>query len=135
MRYFICPLDGKNPGSASFLGIPAEKTERIISSNREQKTVCETENGDEYISLPVLLGQKDFVPPHGVILKTDNSGKTILLTPKIDIDTEIPEEGIHKLPEALSVILKAFRGAFCSDKKIIFILDTEKLLLSIRRQP
>jgi hypothetical protein len=125
-KYFICALGRIN------LGIPAEKTERIISVTRIQDAVCETENQEVFISLPALLKQKDRTAPHGIVLKaigsqTLNTTKTILLTPKIDAELDIPEENIHSLPRAMGGAYRHFRGAYCTGTNIILILNPEKL--------
>ena len=130
MKYFICALD---TSSGRFnLGIPAEQTERIVSVTRTQDVICETENQETFISLPALLRQKDKAAPHGVVLK-QRAGqapdkKIILLTPKIDVELEIPEENIRGLPRAMDGAYRNFRGAYCADKNIILILAPEKLL-------
>jgi len=122
-KYFICALGGIN------LGIPAEQTERIVSVTRKQDAVCETENQESFISLPALLRQKDKTAPHGIVLKPagGQATKTTLLTPKIDAEIEIPEENIHGLPRAMDGAYKYFKGAYCADKKVILILNPEKL--------
>jgi chemotaxis signal transduction protein len=53
--------------------------------------------------------------------------KTILLTPKVDIDLEIPEENIRGLPASFSGWSKYFRGACFNDQGVILILDPQKL--------
>ena len=125
MKYFICPLDKIN------LGIPAEQTERIIPVTRVQNAVHESENQEAFISLPVLFQQKDTAAPHGVVLKPSflpaGTGKTVLLTPRIDIDLEIPEENIHRLPEAFAGQFRYFRGACFNSQNLILILNPEKL--------
>jgi len=126
LKYFICALDKVN------LGIPAEQTERIIQATRVQDAICETENQEVFISLPVLLRQEGSAAPHGIVLKskTGNSSsvKTVLLTPRIDVELEIPEENIHSLPEALGGLFRYFRGAYCTDQNMILILNPEKLI-------
>jgi hypothetical protein len=116
------------------VGIPAEQTERIITVTRIQDAVCETENQEVFISLPALLRQKETAAPHGVVLKPlvpesqpPNTMKTILLTPKIDAEQEIPEEDIHGLPRAMDRSYRHFRGAYCTDQNVILVLDTKKL--------
>jgi hypothetical protein len=125
LKYFICALDKIN------VGIPAGQTERIIQVTRVQCAVRETENQEVFISLPVLFQQKDNAAPHGLVLKSDNteqSGfKTVLMTPPIDAELEIPEDDIYNLPKALSGVFKFFRGAYCTDQNVILILDPEKL--------
>jgi chemotaxis signal transduction protein len=110
-------------------------TERIIAVTRIQNAVCETENQEVFISLPVLLRQKETAAPHGIILKTSvitsqpvNTAKTTLLTPKIDAEMEIPEEGIHSLPKVMDGMYRYFRGAYCTGQNVILILNPEKLL-------
>ena len=123
MKYFICSLGRIN------LGIPTGQTGRIVSVNRIQDAVCETENQEIFISLPALLGQKDKIAPHGIVLKTSEgrTTKTTLLTPKIDSELEIPEEDIRSLPRAMDGAYRHFRGAYCTGTNIILILNPEKL--------
>jgi len=119
------------------LGIPSERTERIISVTRQQEAVCETENGEVYISLPALLRQKDRTAPHGIVLKSGAGAggpppagaamKTILLTPKIDAELEIPEDAVRGLPKAMTGVYMHFKGAYCTDKNIILLLNPENL--------
>jgi chemotaxis signal transduction protein len=119
------------------LGIPAEQTERIIPVTRVQGAICETENKEVFISLPALFQQKDPAAPHGVVLKSSVAGtsagadKTVLLTPRIDVEMEIPEEHIHSLPEVLAGLFRNFRGAYCTGQNVVLILNPEKLLGSI----
>jgi len=108
-------------------------TERIIAVTRIQGAVCETENQEVFISLPALMRQKETAAPHGVVLKplkSVNAAKTILLTPKIDAELEIPEEDIRSLPRAMDGVYRYFRGAYCTDQNVILILAPEKLLES-----
>jgi hypothetical protein len=111
------------------LGIPAEQTERIIAITRKQTAVYETDNGEAFISLSVLLNI-DVPAPHGLILKNLATGtaKTMLLAPRIDIDLEIPEEGIQQMPKAISGMFRYIRGVYFNDNNAIFILNLEKLI-------
>ena len=126
MKYFICAADGMN------LAIPAERTERVIPVSRTQTTLCETEDRNIFISLPVLLKLKDSCAPHGIVLKAGAGEqiKTVLLVPKIDIDLEIPEESIFKLPEALGDLSVYFKGACFINQNAFLILDPDKLIKS-----
>ena len=142
MKYFICALEKIS------LGIPAEITERIIPVTRVQTAVYQTEDQTAFISLPVLLQHKDSATPHGVVFKPAASGnaiKIVLLTPRIDIDLEIPEEDIHALPEAFTGLFGYFRGAYFPGKEsrspasegivrdsVILILNTEKIMETMR---
>ena len=129
MKYFVCPLDKIN------LGIPAEQTERIIPNTRVQNNVHESENQETFISLPMLFHQKEAAAPHGLVLKNKGAqgagsdAKTILLAPRIDIDIEIPEEEIHKLPEAFAGVFSFITGACFTGKgeNLILILSPKKL--------
>jgi hypothetical protein len=109
------------------LGIPAERTEKIISVTRVQEAVRETENQEVFISLPALLRQKDSFAPHGIVLKSDTAAKTTLLTPRIDAELEIPEEDIRSLPKIMGGAYRHFRGAYCTGQNVIFVLAPEKL--------
>ena len=132
MKYFICALDTVH------IGIPAERTERIIPVTRVQTAVYETENQEAFVSLPALFRQKDTAAPHGVVLKSGAESlaagavKTVLLTPRIDIDLEIPEESIHGLPEALAGMFRYFRGACFNGQGVILILNPVKLVEGLR---
>ena len=123
MKYFICALDTLT------LGIPAEQTERIIPVTRVQTSVTENENGQAFISIPALFKQKENSAPHGLVLKSAPS-KTVLLTPRIDIDLEIPEESIRPLPETFSGLYPFIRGVFFTgnSEKMILIFDPKKLM-------
>jgi hypothetical protein len=113
------------------LAIPAEQTERIIKVTRAQNAIRETENQEVFISLPALFQQKDISAPHGIVLKSKagepSAFTTVLLTTPVDLEQEIHEEEIYNLPKALSGVFKFFRGAYCTDKNMILILDPEKL--------
>jgi len=131
VKYFICAL-GSALGKIN-IGIPAEMTERIIAVTRIQDAVCETENQEVFISLPALMRQKETAAPHGILLKppahaSKSVNATTLLTPKIDAEMEIPEEDIHSLPKAMDGIYRHFRGAYCTGKNVILILNPEKIL-------
>ena len=128
MKYFICALDGKHWNSTSYLGIPAEQTERLIPADRTQTVVYETDNEEAFILLPALFDLKDRDAPHGLILKNAPRIKTILLSPRIENEMEIPPQEIHQLPDALSAMHTYFTGIFFTDDKVILILDPEKLL-------
>ncbi|MCL2044533.1 MAG: hypothetical protein FWG89_10380 [Treponema sp.] len=116
MKFFICALDG------ICLGIPAEQTEKLISA---PQSPADTE---VLISLPNVFHLKNTDAPHGIVLKSDGPVTTVLLTPKIDIELEIPDENIFPLPQALMGQLQYFTGACFSDHTLILILNTVKLM-------
>ena len=142
------------------MGIPSEQIQRIIPVTRAQTKVFETENEDAFISIPALFHKKGaatvrpFGPfadrmdsmganapgvvhaaPHALVLKSKSAafnwtGSTMLLSPKIDVELEIPEEKIRALPKAFAGLFSFFRGACFADGSynMIFILDLEKLI-------
>ena len=122
MKYFICPIYRIS------LGIPAEQTLRIITLNRNQTSIFENDNEDTFISLPVLLKQKDTTSPHGIVLKSEKPGKTVLMVPRVEIDLEIPEENIQRLPEVFSDFFRYFKGIYFNGDNSILILNPEKLM-------
>ena len=121
------------------MGIPAEQTERIVPVTREQTSIIESENQETFISLPALFRQKDITAPHGLILKAAEKSpaagplaKTMLLTPRIDIELEIPEENIRRLPEVFTGLFSCFRGiCFTNSENMVLILDLKKLTESL----
>jgi hypothetical protein len=125
MKYFVCALGKTN------IGIPSRQTQQIISVTGAGG--AENENQSVFISLPELFQQKD-AAHHGLVLKTSAGEpykvRTVLLTPKIDAELEIPEEDIHSLPKAMSGVYRHFTGAYCADQKIILILNPEKIIES-----
>jgi len=137
MKCFVCALDRIH------VGIPAERTERLVQSARVQTAVYETENQEAFISLPLLFRQKE-PAPHGVVLKaaplpegaagagTDSGLKTMLLTPRIDKELELPDQAIYQLPEAFEGPFRYFSGACFNAQDVIFILNPLKLMEGMR---
>jgi hypothetical protein len=126
MKFFICSLEGV------LLGIPAGDTERIIPSPRVQNTLCETDTGGTYISLPALF-KKSLSTPHGMIVKTMDLQRTlILLVPRIDTDLDIPGDKIRSLPAVLAGAFPCFRETCFIEKDMILLLNTEKLVQMIQ---
>ena len=127
MKYFLCMF------GTVYLGIPSERTERVISVFRKQSSVCEIENQDVIISLPLLFGRADLSAPHGIVLKTDNEKRTpVLLAPPLDIDLEIPEENIFTVPKTFEKMLRYCNGACFINKdqkeRLVLTLSIEKIL-------
>jgi hypothetical protein len=110
------------------IGIPADRTGRIIPAFRKQDHLFETEGNESFISLPVLLKKKFLPAPHGVVLKNARGNRGILLVPRIDTDVEVPEKSIYPLPGAIAGALSCFSGIFFAGNDMILILDTEKLV-------
>jgi hypothetical protein len=124
LKYFICAMGKTN------IGIPSSQTQQIISIANANGA----ENQSVFISLPELFQQKDTAAPHGLILKSSAGEpyktRTVLLTPKIDAELEIPEEDIHSLPKTMAGVYRYFTGAYCADQKIILIFNPEKIIES-----
>ena len=114
MKYFACPLKEFS------LGFPANLTDRIIYAPED---AAGRETAETYITVPELLSLKDTASPHGIVLKPECGDKTVLLVPRIDLEIEIPEENIHKLPEAFSERLRIIRGISFTERNMILILD------------
>jgi len=109
------------------IGIPSERTERIITLNRDQNSICESENGEYFISIPALF-KLEHCAAHGLVLKSTNGeDRIVLMLPKIDIELEIPDENIYNLPNVLAGNFKYFCGTCFTDNKPVLILNTNKL--------
>ena len=135
MKYFICTLEppakaqGKSsPPEAIQLAIPTTHTERIIPVTKIQAAGYETGDEGVSVSLPVLFQQQSAPTPHGVVLRSEHALKTVLLTPGIDRDLEIPEEKIHRLPGVFDSLSRYFKGVYFDNKNVILILNTEKIM-------
>ena len=120
MKYFLCAIDN------ICLGIPQDNSAHIISSSA-------IEDNDLIISLPQLMNCPNILTPHGIVLKPVNSNrKTILLTPPIDIEIDIPDEDIHDTPRAIAKILPFCNGAcfikYTNGENLIFTLDIMKIM-------
>ncbi|MDR1143318.1 MAG: hypothetical protein LBK77_03750 [Spirochaetaceae bacterium] len=121
MKFFICSLEG------ILLGIPAGDTERIIPAPRVQENFFETDKDGGYISLPALF-KKSFPAPHGMILKTgDPSRRLVLLVPRIDTDLDVPGDRIRGMPAVLAGVFPCFREACFLGEDMILLLQTGKL--------
>ena len=103
-------------------------TERIIPVTKTQTTESETENEEVSVSLPVLFQQKNTATPHGIILRSHRIPKTVLLTPRIEKDVEIPEERIQQLPGIFARLSKYFKGIYFDKQNLFLIVNTEKFM-------
>ena len=132
MKYFMCALGAEAQNEQTpatvYLGIPTMHAERIIPVTKTQTTESETENDEVFISLPVLLQQKNTVTPHGIVLRSDRVPKTVLLTSRVEKDVEIPEESIQRLPGIFVGLSKYFRGIYFDKHNLFLIVDTEKFM-------
>ena len=137
MKYFLCALGGapsaadaqnEQTPSVVYLSIPTTHTERIIPVTKTQTTESETENGEVFVSLPVLFRQENIATPHGIVLRTEQVPKTVLLTPRVERDVEIPEESIRPLPGIFARMSKYFKGLYFDKQNLFLILNTEKFM-------
>ena len=124
MRYFICALEGEKIS----LAVSAEHTERIIPVAQTQTVEYKTQDKEVFLSLPVLLRQKNTAAVHGIVLKSAGDIKTVLLVPRIDIDAEIPEKDIHRLPGVFDAMFRYFSGACFSGQNLVLILNTVEII-------
>ena len=139
MKYFICTLgisdetqqDQTTKQETIQLGIPTMHTERIIPVKKTQAAESEIEKEGASVSLPVLFQQKHIDTPHGVILRSNRATKTVLLTPRIERDLEIPEERLHQLPNVFIGLSRYFRGVYFDNDNLIYIINTEKFMEGI----
>ena len=115
MKYFISAADN----AAFLLGFPAEQTEQIVPAER---ALALADSASKLISIPALLKLKDTTAPHGIILKT----KTVLLTPRINTELEIPQENIYPLPKSFAGF-GFFIGVYFTENNIIYIVDSENV--------
>jgi hypothetical protein len=144
MRFFVCTLDGMA------LGFPADKTERIITASQARNSPSEAEKPeteDFFIALPALFRRSGGAGAkaadergevfHGIVLKDSARAESrlgdgrfrryVFLTPKIDIDLDIPEADIHPLPNLLGDVLPWFSGVSFSNGRMLLLLDPEKI--------
>jgi hypothetical protein len=121
MKYFMCVLDGM------VLGIPSAAVARIIPAPRTQDVLCEIQEGELFISLPILFDKNSVTAPHGIILR-EGKKQTILLAPRIETDIDIPEEKIETLPALIGERLSWLNGAYFTKSTLVLLLDTVNLL-------
>jgi chemotaxis signal transduction protein len=80
------------------------------------------------------LGKAELPTPHGIVLK-DCPRKTVLLVPRIDTDVDIPEDGIHPLPELIGALMPYMDGAYFSGnprRTMILLFNPDSLLEKIK---
>jgi hypothetical protein len=79
----------------------------IFSDNSKDKIHYTAENGDIYISLPLLLECPDVSIRHGIILRNDDDSqekKVILLSAEVEREKEIPDENFFHVPKIMSLL-------------------------------
>ena len=131
MNYFICTIEKFK------VGIPASFTERIIPSNRDQKTIIEITDSEiggqmRFISIPLILNIQNVPVPHGIIIKSAVLGfkkpcKTVFLLPPIETSIDIPDHDIKLLPESFGTFYGYFSGVCFSGKDMILLLNPKAI--------
>jgi len=152
MRVFLCAF-----GSFT-LAVPMKSVSSITlcdtlcESNAGEAVEYKKENGNTYISLPLLFNLPQAIIKHGIILKNtededtqDNSeikNKNILLATEIECEIEIPEKNIYPIPKTLKVMqfFLMFNGiifysqAGRSQEELVLIINPEKFVENIKRK-
>jgi hypothetical protein len=105
MRVFLCSFSGFS------IAIPINfvSSIKLINSNIDKTIDHTNDNGDTYVSLPILLNDPSDKIKHGIILKNkenDDTGNTsganiILMTTEIECETEIQDEKIFSIQKIL----------------------------------
>jgi hypothetical protein len=144
VRFFVCSLEGFS------LGIPADKTGRVIAAPRSQRALYETENGEAFVSIPALFQKGGLPAPHGIVLKRETAGngeetsgggeegtggvpgRRVLLVPQIGVDLDIPPGDIKSPPGLIGECLPYFRGVYFTGKDMILLLDPDVLWERVR---
>jgi hypothetical protein len=118
MKVFICSY------SCFSLAIPMDFVSSIFlhSDNLNKKIHYTSENGDMYISLPLLLECPDVNIKHGIILRNDNDSqknKVILLSAEVEREKEIPDENFFHLPKIMGLLRfsQIFNGIFFHNRR------------------
>ena len=102
MRVFLCPYGGFS------LAIPTDIVLSVTLHSRVTGNTVEynQENQNTYISLPLLFNCAGREVMHGIILKDGNDelpeNKFVLLTYKIENETELDANKIYPLPKSFS---------------------------------
>jgi len=145
MRVFLCAF-----GDFA-LAIPMSCVSALtnLSANTAQREAVahDGENGNTYISLPKLFG----LPPenirHGVVMNRPDGetgggdkNKTVLLSPEIVREIDIPDEQIFPLPKVLdgTHFSELFSGVQLAEKPVllnpVLVLDPERLARYVKKE-
>ncbi|MDR1837102.1 MAG: hypothetical protein LBQ89_05530 [Treponema sp.] len=153
MRVFLCNFRGFS------LAIPMDSVSFITQhqKNTERAIEYKAENHNTYVSLPRLFKLPLLNVRHGIILKDGNAdedngtieNKMILLTTKVECETEIPEKIIFPIPKTLEImrfsflfngiIFNSHTGDVLSvssftQEDLILLFNPEKLTKNIKRK-
>jgi hypothetical protein len=145
MRVFLCSFDGFS------MAIPIDSASYIIlyHGNADKAVDYNSESGNTYFSLPLLLDYPFEKIKHGIILKNGESGednsafenKTVLLTTEIECEIEIQDEKIFPVQKTLKCMRFSFlfKGLlFDSDYRrmgnTILVLNPDYFFQNIREK-
>jgi len=140
MRVFLCSLDGFS------MAVPIDSVSYIIlyRGGTNKAVDYNSDSGNTYFSLPLLLNYPFEKIKHGIILKNGGNGedngsfenKTILLTTEIEREIEIQDEEIFPVQKSLkrmrfSFLFKGllFDSNYNRTGNTILILNTDYFFL------
>ena len=151
MRVFLCSFGYFSVAipmnSVSSLALHDDKTLKASVSDEGEAGVNYRENRNTYVPLPQLFN----LPPgnirHNITLKEPNTedsskGRTVLLIPEVECETEIPDDKIFPLPKALggTRFSELFSGIqfdsrpAASSGSLILMLSGKQLIQSTQKE-
>ncbi|MCL2599799.1 MAG: hypothetical protein FWD88_01260 [Treponema sp.] len=147
MRVFLCAFGNfalaVPMNSVSSLANLADLPEEHGAVARDA-VAHDPENRGTYVSLPLLFGLPPENIKHGIVLKNPDSGdgenRTILFSPEIVREIEIPDDEIYPMPKVLdgTRFSMLFAGIRLSDVPVlrnpVLLLDPERLALFVRKE-
>jgi hypothetical protein len=129
MRYFLCPFEG------FYLGVPEDSVAAIMIYSEEITEIIKKEEntGDLFFSLPHFFKLAGQTVRHGVILKTQEGPRNILLVSSVEREADIPPEEIFPLPKIFteSKRISFFTGIRISGQDMIVFIDPVSLTAQI----
>jgi len=147
MKVFLCSYNGFS------LAVPMDKVSSImlLTEDNNYKTLMyfNNENGNTYISLPMLFNCPSLNMKHGIILKNSDSDndtvikdKTILLTTEIECESEISDDKILTIPKTLNVFefsqffsgILFYRRQPKTSESLILLLNPELMVQKINKE-
>ena len=147
MKVFLCSYNGFS------LAVPMDKVSSVmlITENNNHKSLMHfsSDNGNTYISLPLLFNCPSLNMKHGIILKNSDSDddiaikdKTILLTTEIECESEISDDKILTIPKTLNVFkfslffsgILFYRRQPKISENLILLLNPEHMVQKINKE-
>jgi hypothetical protein len=138
MRVFLCAYTGFS------VAIPMSSVCALtLYDDAPQETVeRKQENGNTYISLPLLFGLPEELIRHGIVLKNGNDedhnideNRTVLLTAEVKCETEIPDEKIYPLPKIFAFLrFSAIFSGIQFDSCPVLLINPEYLVQNLYKE-